>query len=157
MRKIFVLSTLIAVSGFAVAAPSGGRPTNVFQCSFGKKQVLVTRAGPLYLYSFGLPGKPEVQIVGDPSKRNIFSSENFGTLDGGKQLRLANGRYSYVVFFNGLSKDYGTLHATSASGLAVFDGKNRISKFSCKSGMGFTSGWNADGASAEELDDYDVS
>jgi len=120
---------LLPIVLLAAAVPAGAKAETVFQCSFGKKQVLVTRAGALYLYSFGAAGRPEIQVVGDPKRRNVFVSPegSMGTMDGDKYLRITNGRYSYVVFFEGLTKEYETERAMSHSGLKVFDGLKRIS------------------------------
>ena len=154
--RFFLAVALLTVPASSIASTAGGHPQRIFQCSFGKKEVLVSRAGPLYLYSFGIPGRPEVQIVGDPRQRNVFASGSFGTLDGFQNLRIANGRYSYVVFFNGLTETYKTPRASIDSGLAVFDGTRRISKFSCKSGIGFQRGWDDASTPPEDPIDFTV-
>lgn len=157
MFRVACALPILALASVSAAAPSGGHPETIFQCSFGKKQVSITRAGPLYLYAFGLPGHPEIRVVGDPSKNNVFVSGDFGTLDGIKNLRIANGRYSYIVFFEGLTKDYETAKASAGSGLAVFDGSKQISKFECKGGMGFHPNWEDSDTPPDDPADFEVS
>lgn len=158
MTKVWILISGVALlSSVAPAAQSGGRPETIFQCSFGKKQVAVRAVGPMYVYSFGLPGHPEVEVVGDPKRKNVYASDSVGTLDMIRQVRLQNGRFSYVVFYGGLTKAYATPSATAGSGLAVFDGSRRIAKFSCKSGRGFQAGWDPSNLPEEDYSDYDAS
>lgn len=157
MLRVAGILSMLALASASAGSPSSGHPETVFQCSFGKKQVSVTRAGTMYLYAFGLPGKPEIRVVGDPSKRNVFVSGDFGTLDGNKNLRIVNGRYSYVVFLEGLTKDYETARGWTGSGLAVFDGAKQISKFACRGGFGFRQNWDSLSTPPDDPADFEVS
>ena len=157
MKKVAFVLTFAILASPAVSAPSGGRPETIFQCSFGKKQVLVKKVGPLFIYSFGLPGRPEVEVVADPNSKNLTASNSVGTLDMIRQIRIRNGRHSYVVFYEGLTDAYATPRASSGSGLAVFEGTKRISKFECKSGSGFREGWDPSDLPEEDPFDYDIS
>jgi hypothetical protein len=61
---------LVAIS--VVGAQAKAKPSGVFACSIGGKLVSVTKSGDRFVYHFGVAGKDELAIVGDPSVGNIL-------------------------------------------------------------------------------------
>jgi len=117
-------------------AGGDGAGERVFSCSFGAKHVLVSRSGAVYRYEFGRPGRPEISVKMSAARGEVLQFSSVGTLDMLRHLRLRNGRYSYVVYYQGLTANY-TKSAQFGAALAVWDGRKKVSNFSCRAGPGF--------------------
>lgn len=108
----------------------------VFECSFGRKRVSVSRAGNTLIYRFGTLEKAELTIEGRAESANVFYAGSFGTLDYSQQLRFVNGNANYVLSEDGLTSEFNKGNPGSSM-LRVYDGESLIAKMPCKRGGGF--------------------
>jgi hypothetical protein len=141
---------LVVIAGLISPARAGGSTEKIFQCSLGKKQVIITRIGQTYSYSFGAPGSPELRFAVSSESGNVFASGSFGTLDGFQTLRLRNGQHSYVAYFDGLTEHYATPKAFRSSGLLVLNGTSQVARIPCTKGPGFSPGWDTDNSPPDD-------
>ncbi|MXO66711.1 hypothetical protein [Altericroceibacterium endophyticum] len=120
-------------------APPAPYAGSVFACSLGDEAVYVSETDGRYTYRYGKSGAPELTLIRQADE--LTSTHDFGTLDGIKELRFDNGEYSYVLFFEGLSDNYGTDEAYKASGLRVMRQGKMLSERHCTGGIGFAPDW----------------
>lgn len=127
-----------AAPALAAVAPA---PTKLFSCAVGPKTATVTAAGDQLTYNFGLPGKPELTISGDPKSGNIFwMVQRFAGIE--QQLRFRRGDYSYVVYSVAGNETSGS---AAISGLVVMKGDKIISDKTCAAQAEFSTDhdWDA--------------
>jgi hypothetical protein len=151
----FGFAPLIAAA--ASPAPAAAHAQTVFSCLFGAKGVEVKRAGDAFLYRFGLPARPEIALRVSVRSGAVLQYWRVATLDMMAHLRLRSGRYSYVLYYEGLTADYAR-RAYPSAGVAVYEGARRVATHPCRTGRGFAPGfdYSALPEDPDPLDDLDA-
>lgn len=120
-----------------MSAPAPLRAETLFQCSFGARQVSVTRDGARLTYGYGRPGRAELTLTGDAASGSVFYHRTLYARGEDQTLRFTNGDYSYVIF-NGWSAPNLYLEgARDFSGLLILRGGRVIRRLNCREGGDF--------------------
>lgn len=124
--RIAIFAMTLMVAG---PVQSGPAPRTIFSCILdNNRTVRVTAAGRRLTYSYGMPRRAELTIVGSARAGNVYwMTQRYAGLQ--YQLRFARGAYSYVLF----SMDANAMSQSSdVSGLVVMRRTARVSHGSCK-------------------------
>jgi len=122
----------------ALAAPAqAGTSEQIFQCSFGARQVEVVRDGATLTYRFGRPGRPEMILSGSAAAGNLFYHRTLYPHGEDQTLRFRRGAFSYVIFNFFQTPDYRQEGAADDSGLLVLRNGRRVTRMNCRSGSEF--------------------
>ncbi|MES2042250.1 MAG: hypothetical protein V4475_00135 [Pseudomonadota bacterium] len=85
---------LFAAALLALAIPA---PETAFNCRAGSKEITVTLAGDRLVYSYGVSGKPEIKLLGDPEGGVAYHRQLYARAED-QTLRFLNAGWSYVIF-----------------------------------------------------------
>ncbi len=137
------LAVLLLAGSVASAAVRANAPQQtdvLYSCNAGKRQATVSRVGGQLIYTFGLPGQPQIRIVGDPKAGTVSYLHSMYPHAQHQQLRFRNGSYSYVLYARWASPNVITqTGGEDSSGLLIFNGTRRIVRSNCVG-----DGWPAD-------------
>jgi len=122
----------------AAAAPAQAEaPEQIFQCSFGARQVEVVRDGTTLTYRYGRPGWPEIVLSGSAASGNVHYHRTLYPHGEDQTLRFTRGAHSYVIFNAFQTPDYRQEGAIDQSGLLVLHHGRRIARMNCRTGGDF--------------------
>lgn len=119
----------------SVAAAAG--PETVFACSFGARQVEVTREGARLTYSFGRAGRPELVLTGDAASGNLFYHRTLYPRGEDQTLRFRHGAYAYVIFNAWAAPNHEGEDSRDYSGLLMLRDGRVIRRMNCREGGDF--------------------
>jgi hypothetical protein len=128
---------LILVAAFALAAGDANAATPLFRCSFGSKAVEVSVSGPALVYRYGSPRRTEIRL--DRPLVGVDVGHHYQILAHAehRHLRVANGRYSYILYDRFSAPAYDGSGAEDAQGLLVLRDGRVIARHACRTGPGF--------------------
>jgi len=121
----------------ALAAPTQAAPEQIFQCSFGTRQVEVVQDGAILTYRFGRPGRPEMMLSGSAATGNVFYHRTLYPHGEDQTLRFRRGDWSYLIFNFFQTPDYRQQGAADDSGLLVLRNGRRVTRMNCRTGGEF--------------------
>ena len=112
-------------------------PESVFACSFGAKELTVTKQGDALVYRYGTKAKAELRIVADAQSNRVFYHRTLYARAEDQTLRFVSGEYNYVVYAHWSAPSLGTTEESSTGesfygGLIVLRGDKILSSRRCR-------------------------
>ena len=128
----------------AILASNAPTPQAVFNCRAGSKRVAVNLLADRLTYSFGLPGRPDISLTGDP-QRGVFYHRTMYNRGEDQTLRFVQGPWSYIVFNRWQAPQQSSSERVepeyNVSGVLVMKGDQLVRRIDCNKGSGNLIEW----------------